>query len=153
MVRRLVLDAKETACLRDRVSVREDVHRGVLHKRGSGGQYSVPRVRVARSRCRVLVAGARVPGGRLLGSRPLCQGELQCAHIMSRRYRALRWSYDNAVPLCGAHHTFFTHRPAEWEESCRNWGVDWDDLRRRAINDPPMDPVAYLEQEGEAQRV
>jgi hypothetical protein len=101
-------------------------------------------------RVRASLGGACWAQGR---SRPLCQGELQCAHIMSRRYRALRWSYDNAVPLCGAHHTFFTHRPAEWEESCRNWGVDWDDLRRRAINDPPMDPVAYLEQEGEAQRV
>lgn len=77
-----------------------------------------------------------------------CLGNLQCAHIVSRRYLSLRLSFDNAVPLCGAHHTFFTHRPADWEQACRDWGVDWDELRRRALEDPPIEPEEFLVKEG-----
>src|SRR5262245_21738960 len=61
--------------------------------------------------------------------RVACNGGLQCAHIFSRRYRALRWSHDNAVALCAGHHTFFTHSPAAWEQWCRDMGVPWDELR------------------------
>lgn len=75
----------------------------------------------------------------------LCKGNLQCAHIMSRRYIALRWDDRNAVPLCMAHHHWFTHRPADWEQWCRDNGIDWDELRRRALNDPPMQPVFVIE--------
>ena len=39
---------------------------------------------------------------------------LQCAHIVSRRYRSVRWSFDNAVALCMRCHVYFTHRPIEW---------------------------------------
>ncbi len=80
-----------------------------------------------------------------------CEGRLQCAHLLSRRYLALRWDNANAMPLCGAHHLYFTHHPLEWEDFCRNSGVDWDRLRFRALNEPPMDPVAalsWLEGEG-----
>jgi len=66
-----------------------------------------------------------------------CAGRLQCAHIFSRRYRALRWREENARCLCAGHHLYFTHRPAEWEQFCRDRGVDWDGLRHRALNDPP----------------
>lgn len=41
---------------------------------------------------------------------------IQCAHIISRSYLSLRCDFDNAIPLCAAHHTFWTHRPLEWEE-------------------------------------
>jgi hypothetical protein len=40
---------------------------------------------------------------------------IQCAHIVSRRYRAVRWNPENALALCSKCHTFFTHRPIEWE--------------------------------------
>lgn len=43
---------------------------------------------------------------------------IQCAHIISRSYLTLRCDFDNAVPLCSSHHTFWTHRPLEWEEWC-----------------------------------
>jgi len=46
---------------------------------------------------------------------------VQCAHIISRRYDAVRWSMDNAVCLCAAHHMKFTHDPLGWE--------DWVDER------------------------
>lgn len=42
---------------------------------------------------------------------------LQCAHLFSRRYRAIRWDERNAVVLCAGHHHWFTHRPIEWD----NW--------------------------------
>jgi hypothetical protein len=75
------------------------------------------------------------------GERLLCNGALQCCHIMSRRYRAIRWDYPaNAVAMCGAHHTYYTHHPLEWEDLCRRQGVEWDLLRARALNDRPMDP-------------
>jgi len=73
-----------------------------------------------------------------------CNGKIQCAHLISRRYLAIRWDEANAMPLCAAHHTYFTLHPLEWEEFCRSAGVDWDDLRRRALNDPPMDPETVV---------
>ena len=40
---------------------------------------------------------------------------LQCAHVFSRRYYAIRWDEKNAVCLCRSCHVYFTHRPIEWE--------------------------------------
>ena len=40
----------------------------------------------------------------------------QCAHIVSRRYDATRWSLDNAVCLCARCHMKFTHDPLGWED-------------------------------------
>lgn len=48
--------------------------------------------------------------------RCLSTHRLQCAHIVSRRYRATRWDLDNAVCLCAKCHTYFTHRPLEWDQ-------------------------------------
>ena len=45
---------------------------------------------------------------------------LQTAHIISRRYKQVRWDLDNAVCLCRGDHVYFTHHPLEWEE----WVVD-----------------------------
>jgi len=43
------------------------------------------------------------------------QYNLQCAHIVSRRYLNLRWDIRNAIPLCASCHVYFTYRPLEWE--------------------------------------
>lgn len=40
---------------------------------------------------------------------------LQCAHIVSRRYLGVRFSFDNAMCLCASCHLKYTHRPLEWE--------------------------------------
>jgi hypothetical protein len=87
---------------------------------------------------------------------------LQCAHIWSRRYRALRWRFENAITLCAGCHMYFTLRPAEWAEWCeerffsvrgpresRTSNIDdettyWG-LRQRALNDPPERAVDALE--------
>ena len=42
----------------------------------------------------------------------------QCAHLISRRYRAVRWNPGNAVCLCSACHVRFTHDPLGWEAWC-----------------------------------
>lgn len=73
-----------------------------------------------------------------------CNGELQCAHIFSRRYTSLRWAEGNAMPLCAAHHYWYTLRPADWEQWCRDSGVDWGHLRWRALNEAPMDPLDVI---------
>ena len=41
---------------------------------------------------------------------------VQCAHIVSRRYDATRWSMDNAVALCAKHHMKWTHDPLGWDD-------------------------------------
>ncbi len=60
---------------------------------------------------------------------------LQCMHIISRRYRALRWDERNAVAGCLKCHTYFTHRPLEWEawiDSKLGAGT-WAQLRKEAL--------------------
>lgn len=79
------------------------------------------------------------------GERFDCAGNLQCCHVVSRRYRAIRWDLSNAIPMCAAHHIYFTHHPLEWE----TW---WDgqmpgflaSLKYRALNDPPEKPAEAL---------
>ncbi len=39
---------------------------------------------------------------------------LQCAHIVGRRYFAVRWDEANAVALCMGCHKTFTHDPLGW---------------------------------------
>jgi 5-methylcytosine-specific restriction endonuclease McrA len=41
---------------------------------------------------------------------------LQCAHIVSRRYHAVRWTMANAVTLCAGCHVKFTHDPLAWDD-------------------------------------
>lgn len=82
----------------------------------------------------------------LLG--PACHGPTQCAHVVSRRYRATRWDPDNAVPLCATHHLVYTGQPVAWDAALRVHGVDVDAIRAKARSQPPMDPrtvVAVLE--------
>lgn len=40
----------------------------------------------------------------------------QCAHIVSRRYNAIRWNLGNAVCLCKSCHMKFTQDPLGWED-------------------------------------
>jgi len=52
--------------------------------------------------------------------RPNCmRGQLQWAHVYSRRYKWLRWDLDNSMILCAGHHLEWHERPleaAEWWE-------------------------------------
>jgi hypothetical protein len=87
---------------------------------------------------------ARIVRGRLggacfaAGEQLDCSGYIQCCHVISRRYRATRWLNSNAVPMCAAHHMFFTHHPLEWRDfiEAKLPGM-WDELREIALNSPP----------------
>lgn len=63
---------------------------------------------------------------------------LQCMHIISRRYRGLRWDKGNAVTGCAKCHTRFTNWPLEWEAWVDDYFSQvmpdpWLSLRRRAL--------------------
>jgi hypothetical protein len=78
------------------------------------------------------------------------QGGLQCAHLIPRRYLSVRWDPANAVALCAGHHTYFTHRPLEWDGWVRErFGPGtYDDLRIKALEGGRPDlahVIAYLE--------
>ncbi len=64
----------------------------------------------------------------------------QCAHIISRRYRATRWDILNAVRLCQSCHVRYTHQPEEWREWADEHGfVPLDVLHDQALNHPVPD--------------
>lgn len=63
--------------------------------------------------------------------------QMQCAHIISRNYFAIRWSFDNAVCMCAAHHVWFTNHDRDWEDYVRYRGVDYDALHLRAVKGEP----------------
>jgi hypothetical protein len=71
------------------------------------------------------------------GYRFACSMQLQCAHVVSRTYRATRWRTDDppgAVPLCGAHHVYFTNRPLQWIEAM---GEHYEAVRDIALHESP----------------
>ena len=41
---------------------------------------------------------------------------IQCAHLVSRRYHATRWSMSNAVALCARCHMKYTYDPLAWDD-------------------------------------
>lgn len=75
-----------------------------------------------------------------------CAGPLQCAHIVSRSYRSTRWSRENALCICAAHHVFYTHRPLEWEQAVLDHiGPDeYEALKRRALESVRVNYEAVL---------
>ena len=72
---------------------------------------------------------------------------LQCAHIFSRGYYTIRWSFDNAVCLCSGCHIYFTYKPLEWEDFIKSkFGeAKWMDLRKRALTYQKIDYKAIVE--------
>jgi hypothetical protein len=48
-----------------------------------------------------------------------CTSQMQCSHILSRRFYSVRWDVRNAVCVCSAHHWAQHQRPyenAKWLE-------------------------------------
>ena len=45
-----------------------------------------------------------------------CSTKLEWCHIKSRRYLSVRWSPNNCVCMCSAHHRYFTANPDEFIE-------------------------------------
>lgn len=65
---------------------------------------------------------------RLCGS----TSNVQCAHLISRRYKACRWSEENCWALCHGCHMRYTHDPLGWDDLCEKAAgvVEW--ARRKA---------------------
>ena len=77
-------------------------------------------------RCQAFMEGRKVEGGSLP-----CSAQVQCAHLKSRRYGAIRTDFRNAICLCAAHHRYFTDNPDEWTEFIeRKFPGRWDELRQ-----------------------
>lgn len=76
-----------------------------------------------------------------------CAGNLQCCHLVSRRYRALRWNDIGAIAMCQAHHMRYTRAPLEWErwvDDNEPTGWEWHDLRLLALTSDPEKPADAL---------
>ena len=80
------------------------------------------------------------------------EGPLDWAHVISRRYGAIRWSvgrditdpWNNSVAFCRRCHFWQTTHPLEGDDFFRSLGIDLDNLRHLALNDPPQDPSDVL---------
>lgn len=58
----------------------------------------------------------------------------QCAHLVSRRYHATRWTLENAVCLCQRCHMKFTCDPLGWEAWVEErWPGRLGQLKARAL--------------------
>lgn len=55
---------------------------------------------------------------RLVFPQIVCAGELQCMHLVSRRYHSVRWSLDNARAGCKGHHAWLTLHPERHYDFC-----------------------------------
>jgi hypothetical protein len=79
----------------------------------------------------------RCMAGRMVGPWPemMCNGGLQAAHLISRRYQATRHNPQNCVSLCAAHHRWLDLHPEEKTQICRGWlGIkDYEELRLIAL--------------------
>ena len=65
---------------------------------------------------------------------------LQCAHIISRSYKAIRVDPDNAVAMCRSHHLYYTNRPLEWRQAVEaEYPGLWDRLTAKALAYPKVD--------------
>ena len=75
-----------------------------------------------------------------------CWGPLQCMHLVSRRYRSVRWSMVNGIAGCAGHHSYLTARPDEHYDFCKRLlGRDaYDALLHEALNGSAPDLEAIL---------
>ena len=46
---------------------------------------------------------------------------LECCHIFSRRYRSVRWDFDNLLCLCHSHHFYSHSNPVLFGEFVREY--------------------------------
>lgn len=83
-----------------------------------------------------------------------CSSQLQCAHIVSRRYLAVRYTPLNAIAMCAGHHKFFTEHPLEWDVFVENLlGLEpYKELRRLALKGGLPDYAAVISELHEKMR-
>ena len=81
-----------------------------------------------------------------------CKGELQCMHLVSRGYLAVRWDPQNALAGCAAHHMFLTEHPVHHEQFCREaiGTKTWEALRQAALTGERQHPADVIAEFGGA---
>lgn len=58
-----------------------------------------------------------------------CSSQLQCMHIVSRKYNATRCDTRNAFSGCAAHHRFYTDHPREFSRFItQTWAQEYYDI-------------------------
>lgn len=68
-----------------------------------------------------------------------CSKQLQCAHIVSRRYNATRTDTRNAFSLCAAHHRFYTDHPRQFSRFITTtWAQKYYDQMYRRSRTPEL---------------
>ncbi len=86
--------------------------------------------------------------GEICRSRGICENPkcrkmagLQWAHIISRRYKQVRWDIDNCFCLCNGCHFYFTNRPIEWDMFVVSMIGEkkYEELKRRALDYKKID--------------
>lgn len=119
------------------------------HSRSHTGR-AVTRKPIARPRCRTARRIRKIKATRKLADRLFaefirnrdgnaCRAcgstfRVQCAHLVSRRYAAIRFSADNAVALCARDHWRWTNDPIGWEAWCEErFPGRLAELKRRAL--------------------
>ena len=66
-----------------------------------------------------------------------CSSQLQCMHIISRRYSATRCDLRNAFSGCAAHHRFFTDHPRQFSRFITTtWAQEYYDTIYQRSRDP-----------------
>lgn len=79
---------------------------------------------------------------------------VQWAHTVTRRDHSTRWLSEGAVVLCERRHTYYTHRPEEWDLWCEaRFGLErWSAIKHYALDTMLSEPadferiLAYLDQ-------
>lgn len=70
-------------------------------------------------------------------------GQLQCAHIISRRYASTRTDLDNAYCLCAACHRYFEEAPLEFAKFvyATIGETKYEELRKKSLGIKKVDWV------------
>ena len=75
-------------------------------------------------------------------------GPLECAHLIRRGFKSIRWDPRNAVTLCARHHQYFTERPIAWRVWCDELRGEhvMRELLHKAYGLEKVDVAAIVEQ-------
>lgn len=76
-----------------------------------------------------------------------CAGGLQCAHLIRRGFKSVRWDPRNAVALCAYHHGYFTGHPIAWRGWCDELRgeIVMRELLHKAYGSEKVDVAAIVE--------
>lgn len=68
-----------------------------------------------------------------------CSPQLQCMHIISRKYNATRCDFRNAFSGCAAHHRYFTDHPRQFSRFITStWAQAYYDQMYQRSRDPSI---------------